>query len=125
MRKVAEREAFSGYIFPPLKRSFRPTVRIISLVLLAVRRFKEGALVARIKSGKAEKEELDKIRPKEVKFSVFGITSAEETKNRDLSEKFVNIFNVSGVKCYGVGHKKSYTTKNKSRRNCDQVVNKS
>ena len=55
LQKIAEREAFSEYIFPPLKRSFRPTVRIISLVILAIRRFKEGMIKARIKAGKADK----------------------------------------------------------------------
>ena len=99
VKKVAEREAFSEYIYPPLKRSFRPTVRIISLVLLAARKFKAGALVARIKAGKAVQEDLDKLKPKEVKFSVFQIIGTEEVKNRDPNEEFSKVFNIEGIKC--------------------------
>ena len=99
VKKVAEREAFSDYIFPPLKRSFRPTVRIISLVLLAVRKFKEGALKARIKAGKVRKEELDKLKPVNVKFSMFGIVDTEENRKKNPNGKLSRMFNISGVKC--------------------------
>ena len=117
VKKVAEREAFSEYIYPPLKRSFRPTVRIISLVLLAVRRFKEGALVARIKAGKAVQEDLDKLKPKEVKFSVFQIIGTEEVKNRDPNEEFSKVFNIEGIKC--LFHN---TVKGKSKRSRKRTV---
>ena len=41
VQKVKEHERFSNYIFPPLKRSFVPMVRIVALVFRAVKRFKE------------------------------------------------------------------------------------
>ena len=105
VKKVAEREAFSEYIYPPLKRSFRPTVRIISLVLLAVRRFKEGAIKARIKAGKADPSELDKLKPKTVKFTVFEIIGENEAKQLDKNDetkfdvKTSTMFNIDGVHC--------------------------
>ena len=43
--KTIERDKFSNYIFPPLKRSFRGFVRITALVLLAVKKF--GMVTAR------------------------------------------------------------------------------
>ena len=58
IRKVAEREAYSDYIYPPLKRSWLPTVRIISLVLLAVKRFKRMLLVSKVRDGRAQIEEI-------------------------------------------------------------------
>ena len=94
IRKVAEREAFSNYIYPPLRRSFRPTVRIVSLVLLAVKRFKEGRIQARIRKGKADISELDKMnKEKCVKFATF--QACEQNKKERLSEMFV----ITGVKC--------------------------
>ena len=41
IQTVAKFEAYSNYIYPPLKRSYRSTVKIVSLVLLAVRKFKK------------------------------------------------------------------------------------
>ena len=38
--KVVEREQFSNYVYPPLRRSFRSFVRIVAYVHLAVRKFK-------------------------------------------------------------------------------------
>ena len=40
--KTIEREKFSSYIYPPLKRSFRSSVRIIALVLKAAVLFKKN-----------------------------------------------------------------------------------
>ena len=71
VKKIAEQEAYSKYIFPPMKRSFLPTVRIISLVLLAVRKFKEGRVKSRIKMGLADISELHSLKPKSVKFATF------------------------------------------------------
>ena len=105
VKKIAEREAFSEYIYPPLKRSFRPTVRIISLVLLAVRRLKEGAIKARIRAGKADPSELDKLKPKTVKFTVFEVIGENKAKQLDendgieLDEKPSTMFNIDGVHC--------------------------
>ena len=59
--KVSEQEAYSGYIFPPLKRSLRPTVRIISLVLLAVKKFKKKLILSKIRSSEAQIPDLEKL----------------------------------------------------------------
>ena len=45
-KKMLEREMFLDYVFPPLKRSFKSIVRITGLVLLAVKKFKQGMVVA-------------------------------------------------------------------------------
>ena len=71
VKKIAEREAYSRYIFPPMKRSFLPTVRIISLVFLAVRKFKEGLIKSKIKLGEADINDLESLKPKTVKFQHF------------------------------------------------------
>ena len=77
INKVAELEAFSQYIYPPLKRSFRPTVRIISLILLAVRKFKEGGIKRRIRVGKADQSDLEKLKPDSVRFTMFPVIADE------------------------------------------------
>ena len=59
--KVSEQEAYSAYIFPPLKRSLRPTVRIISLVLLAVKKFKKKLILSKIRSSEAQIPDLEKL----------------------------------------------------------------
>ena len=72
VEKVAQREAFSKYIFPPLRRSFRPMVRIVSMVLLAVKKFKIMGIRRRVQEGKADAKELEKIETKSpAKFTVF------------------------------------------------------
>ena len=97
INKVAEREAFSRYIYPPLKRSFRPTVRIVSLVLLAVRKFKEGGIKRKIRVGKADPSELDKLKPDKVRFTMFPVI-ANETVDDDSEESLTDTFG-HGVKC--------------------------
>ena len=76
IQKIAQREAFSKYIYPPLKRSFLPTVRIISLVLVAARKFKEGLIRRRAKAGKAEISDIDELKPKTVRFTIFEVTNS-------------------------------------------------
>ena len=94
--KVAQREAYSEYLFPPLKRSFIPTVRIISIVLRAVRKLKEGLLKAKIKKGTASQTDLDKIQVRNIKFTTFQLSNnipEENVKNKMLSK----VFKVNGV----------------------------
>ena len=100
LQKIAEREAFSEYIFPPLKRSFRPTVRIISLVILAIRRFKEGMIKARIKAGKANMSDLNKLEPN-VKFTAFQMSGKDDEAfdEKQEKEKLSEVFVVNGVTC--------------------------
>ena len=106
IKKVAEMEAFSRYIYDPLKRSFRPTVRIISLVLRAVRKFKEGRIRSKIRDGKMDISELEKLSPKNVKFTAFQVVNAakssifdEDAKDMDGMEKLTDLFVINGVKC--------------------------
>ena len=62
-QKIIEREQFSDYIFPPLKRSLRPTIRIIALVLRAVQRFKKLLVKKRIKDGSVDKSAEPQLPP--------------------------------------------------------------
>ena len=68
---MVERESYSRYIYPPLKRGFRPTVRIIALVLTAVRKFKKGRYLAKIKNGEPVKSKLAELNFPSVKFKAF------------------------------------------------------
>ena len=102
VRKVAEREAFAEYIYPPLKRSFRSLVRITSLALLAVRKFKELVLKSRIKAGKAVEADLDKLKPKTIKFTAFHFTNIAEDGSENEKSNLHEMFNIKGVKCTAV-----------------------
>ena len=94
INKVAEYEAYSKYIYPPMKRSFLPTVRILSYVFLAVRKFKEGGVKSAIRKGKADPKDLDKFKSKGVRFTTFQTNSASNL-DQPLSQKF----RVHGVQC--------------------------
>ena len=88
--KVIERENFSNYLFPPLKRSFRPFIRIIALVLTACKKFKKGMLIAKKKkNGQVGEAELRNINFPPVKFIVFPMILGEnvEQKVEKISEK--------------------------------------
>ena len=87
IRKVAEREAHSDYIYPPLKRSWLPTVRIVSLVMLAVKRFKRLLLLSKIRSGKAQAEEIKKFDETNVKFTAFHLYSEDQKKIKSEAEE--------------------------------------
>ena len=74
-QKVIEREEFSQYIYPPLKRSFPSFVRITGYVFLAVRKFKKGVMLARSRKNIPI---TDAFMPKSVelpdpKFSMFNV----------------------------------------------------
>ena len=101
VKKIAEQEAYSKYIFPPMKRSFLPTVRIISLVLLAVRKFKEGCVKSRIKMGLADISELHSLKPKSVKFATFQTLSdiPLDMKQIPSNKPLTDLFRVNGVQC--------------------------
>ena len=81
-KKVVERENFSMYIYPPLKRSFRPTVRIIALVLTAVAKFKKGRLLAKLKQGEPVKTELSNLNFPPVKFKAFPLLVGTNVHHR-------------------------------------------
>ena len=93
VKKVAEREEYSKYIFPPLKRSFRPTVRIVSLVFLAVAKWKECLIKRKVRSGKADLSELDVLRSaRKVRFTIFQVVAEDnlDENKENLTEVFGN-----------------------------------
>lgn len=73
VQKVAQFEAFSNYLYAPLKRSFRSFVRIISIVFRAVRSFKIKRIQARIQSGKSNPSELNKFKNEPIKHTIFQV----------------------------------------------------
>ena len=95
-KKVIEREEFSNYIYPPLKYRFPKFVRIVAYVHLAVRKFKQKMVTARIKCGKvvsdwSTPQSLVMPPPKFAVFNVF--TSVDGSKVCSLGK----LFNVSNV----------------------------
>ena len=89
-QKIVECEAASKYIYPPLKYRFRRTIRTISCVLLAIKKFKLLLLRAKAKRGMEVDSQLEKIRNPPVKFRYF--TAVQKTVNKDLK----CFFNVDG-----------------------------
>ena len=61
------------YIYPPLKRSFKSTVRIIALVLVASRKFKKLLVLKQIERKEKAKDALKELDFQEQKFTVFNI----------------------------------------------------
>ena len=94
-QKVIEREQFSGYIFPPLKRSLRPTVRIIALVLRAVQRFKKLLVKKRIKDGNMDKSELRNLNFPPPKFTSFSVLSGK-AEFTTITDPLVKVFGAHG-----------------------------
>ena len=86
-KKVAEREVFSKYIFPPLKRSFTPTVRIIALILLAVKKFKKGRLLALSQKGQNIKKDLSDLNFPPVKFKAFPLLFCARVDEVEVNEE--------------------------------------
>ena len=79
--KIAECEISSNYIYPPLKYNFRRTVRTVSCILLAVKKFKLLLLRAKLKEGDNIDSKLDSLIDVSVKFRYFSLiqTSPQET----------------------------------------------
>ena len=101
VNKVAEREAFSRYIYPPLKRSFRTTVRIVSLIFMAIRKFKEGRVKRRVREGKADLSQLQDLKPDKVRFSLFHVVDNDRvgTKNDHEKKWYLTDMFGNGVRC--------------------------
>ena len=95
-KKVIEREEFSNYIYPPLKYRFPKFVRVVAYVHLAVRKFKQKMVTARIKCGKVVS---DGSTPQSLvmpppKFAVFNVFSQfDQSKVLSLDK----LFNANGV----------------------------
>ena len=99
VKKVVERESYSRYIYPPLKRGFRPTVRIIALVLTAIRKFKKGRLLSRKKNGEPVKTKLAQLNFPPVKFKGFPLLLGNNVDARvvELSENDDNKINLTQI----------------------------
>ena len=61
-KKIVECENASKYIYPPLKYSFRRTVRTVACILKAVRKFKMGRVNAKIREGLMTNIDLEKLK---------------------------------------------------------------
>ena len=77
VKKVAEIEQNSDYLFSPLKRNFRSGVRITAYVILAYKKFKRALCIAKNKRGEqlSEGSNLEDINYLPVKFVSFPIIS--------------------------------------------------
>ena len=86
--KVIERERFSNYVYPPLKRQFPSLVRIVAYVHLAVFKFKEKMVRARLSQGVpvSDGSTLDSIKLPSPKFKAFSTMS--NTSPASLSQLF-------------------------------------
>ena len=87
VKKVVEITISSNYLFDPLKRSFRPTVRIYALVILATKRWKKKWLLTKFKKGQVTKSDLMKTNFSPVKFQVF--SSHEKS---DEPENYTSVY---------------------------------
>ena len=101
--KTVQREEFANYIYPPLKRSFRATVRIIGHVLKATVLFKKLLLLAKVRRGQADKSDLQKLNFPPPKFTTFTVISEDNMhskvdKSLPVKGKLVEYFMMNGVK---------------------------
>ena len=100
-QKIYERQVFSNYIFPPLKRSFKAMVRITALVIVAVKKFKKLLLKKQIQREEKPKSVLKSLDFDPPKFTVFNCQVVLEPTNQDLpdykSESLEEYFSIDGV----------------------------
>ena len=104
--KTIERENYSDYIYPPLKRGFRSSIRIIALVLKASVLFKKKLTLAKIRRGEAEKSELAKLNFPPVRFTAFHTATGENISSQlekadQNALRLTSFFRVNGVKIDG------------------------
>ena len=95
--KVTEREAFSNYVYPPLKYRFPRFVRTVSYVLSAVRKFKLKMVVARQSRGLpiSDGSTIESMTNLHTKFKMFSVSSHVQPNSQ--SSSLVKAFNVMGV----------------------------
>ena len=92
---IFERLHFSNYIYNPLKRSFKSTVRITSYVLLAVAKFKKLLMKKKIERQQCEEKELKSLDFPPARFKMFSSLSEKENT---CSTNLQGYFGVFGVK---------------------------
>ena len=74
-KKIIERECYSNYVYPPLKRGFRSFIRITALVITAVKKFKKGMVAYRTQINRpvSDGSTLESLKDPPAKFIVFTI----------------------------------------------------
>ena len=89
-KKMFERQVFSSYIYPPLKRSFKAVVRITAYVLLAVAKFKRLLIKKKIERGENTKLALKAVDFPPAKFKVFNhqVRNVDPDSEEDEVSKF-------------------------------------
>ena len=88
--KIAECELFSGYIYPPLKYTFRRTVRTVACIFLAARKFKVLLLRAKSRRGMDVEDQLQQLNSAGIQFRYFQVADTVPAKT------LCNTFNVVG-----------------------------
>ena len=96
-KKTFQRQVFSNYIYPPLKRSFKSVVRITALVLVATRKFKKLVILKRIRENQIDASELKRLDFHPAKFTVFNCQIVYKECNYPGEEKLASYFSVKGV----------------------------
>ena len=96
-QKIKVVNDFSNYIFDPLKRSFKSTVRITALVLVASRKFKKLLLKKQIERDEKCVEVLKEIDFAEPKFSIFSTKTTTQLKPNQTSTPLVLMFQPSDI----------------------------
>ena len=93
--KVVEREVFSNYIYPPLKRQFPSLVRIVAYIHLAVLKFKTKMVRARLSRNVpvSDGSTLESLKLPAPKFKVFSVLSNSSENQWSLC----SLFNIDGV----------------------------
>ena len=66
-----------------MRRKFSVFIRIIALVIKAVRRFKTKVLLKRIAHSKAKESELESLKIPDAKFSVFYLSEDDALYSED------------------------------------------
>ena len=112
-QKVVEREEFSTYLYPPLRRKFTSFVRITALVIVAYRRFKKGMIVARSRKNLSvsDASTIESVELPPPKFSIFTVDIASSVPtvivdNRALSLSLEYIFKKTSLEVLKFNDKK-------------------
>ena len=98
-----EFKLYSNYLYDPLLRSFRPTVRIYAIIILVSKRWIKRTLSRLIDEKRAKKSDLLKASLPPVKFEVFSATSNLSEKTEPLKVKLTDFFDHQAYSIKGGG----------------------
>ena len=87
-KKIAEVEKESDYIYPPLKRSFKPCVRITTYVIVAYRKFKKKMVIQKMKRNEpvSDGSTLTDINFQPAKFISFPVIQGGDVVTQDITD---------------------------------------